>query len=135
MYFSLYARMSLVLVLLLAFAGCQKAIFKDIPVGEAFKLIGSDTTVVLLDVRTADEYKGEAGHLANAVLIPIQEIQGRLSELEKYKSRTIIAYCRAGHRSAKAAEILSGKGFKVLNLEGGITAWSKDKYPVVFETK
>jgi len=97
---------------------------------ETQKLEKKESDVVLLDVRTPEEYNSETGHLKNAVLIPVQELERRVGELEKYKDKTIIAYCRTGRRSGTATEFLMKKGFKVLNMEGGIVKWNEEKLPV-----
>jgi len=98
---------------------------------EAFKLLQSDSNIVVLDVRTPAEFNGETGHLAHALLIPVQELERRVGELQKYKSNLIIVYCRTGHRSANAAEILQKHGYNARNMEGGITRWRTEQLPVV----
>ncbi len=100
---------------------------------EVQALIQKDTSVVLLDVRTEAEYKGEAGHLANAILIPLQILGERLKELEPYRSRTIVAYCRSGRRSLQASALLKENGFTVLNMDGGILKWNSESLPVIKE--
>ena len=96
-------------------------------------LIKSDSSVVLLDVRTPPEFNGETGHLARAHLIPVQELEARVAELSKFKKHTIVVYCRTGHRSTAATEILLKHGFKALNMVGGITRWRAESLPVVVE--
>ena len=106
---------------------------KRVSVQEAREMIIADTNVVVLDVRTEEEYKSETGHLANAILIPAQEIEERISELEPLKERAIIAYCRTGRRSEKAAGLLSEHGFRVYTMDGGIVRWNELHLPVVKE--
>lgn len=89
-----------------------------------------DTTFLLLDVRTPEEYYGETGHLDRSLLIPVQELKARMPELDGYRDKTIIAYCRTGRRSSQAADMLRAEGFSALNLTGGIISWSKRMYPV-----
>jgi rhodanese-related sulfurtransferase len=89
-----------------------------------------DTTLLLLDVRTPQEFKSDTGHLQGAILIPVQELKNRMAELNPYKSKTIIAYCRTGHRSSLATDMLRGEGFTVMNLTGGITLWNEKMLPV-----
>jgi rhodanese-related sulfurtransferase len=96
---------------------------------EAFERSKSEKDILLLDVRTQEEYA--EGHIANSLLIPIQELAGRVDELLPYKDKTIIAYCRTGHRSGKATELLGAKGFTVYNMEGGMIKWTDAKLPVV----
>ena len=106
---------------------------KRLSVDEAREMISDDTNVVVLDVRREEEYKSETGHLANAILIPVQEIEERIGELEPLKEKVIIAYCRTGRRSEKAAGLLGDHGFKVYTMEGGIVRWNELRLPVVKE--
>jgi rhodanese-related sulfurtransferase/rubrerythrin len=74
----------------------------------------------LLDVRQPGEY--EQGHMPGARLMPLGELQARLTELER--ERTYYVYCRSGNRSRSATSLMLGAGFKnVLNIEGGIAAY------------
>jgi rhodanese-related sulfurtransferase len=97
------------------------------------EMIDTDTNTVVLDVRTEREYNSETGHLARAKLIPVQDLESRLAELTPWKSKTIIAYCRTGSRSGRAASFLREHGFSALNMEGGIVRWNQLEYPVVVE--
>lgn len=84
---------------------------------------------LVLDVRTPREFK--AGHLENARLIPVQELQTRLKELSPFKDDDIFIYCATGNRSTVASKILIDNGFqRIINLRGGIRQWSKNQYPV-----
>jgi len=81
----------------------------------------------ILDVRELHEYQicNLGGHL-----IPLGDLSKRASELDS--SREIVAHCRSGKRSAEAVEFLQRAGFrKVLNLKGGILAWSDEVDPSV----
>ena len=98
---------------------------------DTFEMIQKDTTIVLLDVRTPAEFISVTGHLNAALLIPVQELERRVEELNTYKDKTIIAYCRTGSRSGAATAFLRKKGFTVLNMEGGIVKWNEEKLPVV----
>lgn len=98
---------------------------------DALSLAGKDSTVILLDVRTADEFRSETGHLAGALLIPVQELEARVNELAPYRNRTIVVYCRTGHRSTRGTEILQGHGFRAVNMDGGITRWRAEHFPTV----
>ncbi len=105
-----------------------------VTVQETHALMQSDTTLLLLDVRTQQEWSGSSGHLEGAILIPIQELEERLKELDPHKEKTVIAYCRSGNRSGTAARMLKEHGFKVFNMLGGMIEWNADRLPVVRET-
>lgn len=86
---------------------------------------------VLLDVREPNEYTGELGHIPGSRLIPLRDLAQRVSEIEAYKDKPIVAICRAGVRSSTAAAILTGIGFEqVSNLKGGMLDWNDRKFPV-----
>lgn len=106
-----------------------------VSVDEARKIIAEDSTVLILDVRTSEEYSGELGHIDHALLIPVQELETRIGELEVYKGKMILAVCRTGRRSGTATELLTKKGFRVKNVAGGMVKWNVEKLPVVKETK
>jgi len=91
---------------------------------ELRQMLEENSEIVLLDVRTEQEFNGELGHMDGAILIPLQSLENRYHELYESKDKTIIVYCRSGHRSTTASEFLIGKGFKIKNLSGGIKAWN-----------
>ena len=105
--------------------------YKIIRPQDALDKMKSDSTIVLLDVRSREEYNDKLGHLDHSIQIPIDELGGKVGELEKYKDKTIIAYCSHGIRSARAARLLTKRGYTVLSLMGGLTKWNREKYPVV----
>lgn len=78
--------------------------------------------VQLLDVREPEEYA--EGHLPGAINISVNN-EDFVSEVkgEFEKDKPVYVYCRSGRRSLKAAKMLADKGFKVINLEGGILDW------------
>lgn len=65
----------------------------------------------IIDVRTPAEYK--SGHIKGSVNVPLQELAGKLQELNKNKP--IIVCCASGMRSASATSILKQKGFEAYN--------------------
>jgi len=94
---------------------------------QAASMIKDKKDLQLIDVRTAAEYAD--GHLANAKLIPVQELPQRLAEIDK--SKPVLLYCRSGHRSGNALKILQDKGYKdAKHIEGGIGAWQAAGLPV-----
>lgn len=82
--------------------------------------------LIILDVRTADEFAGKAdpdfGSLKGAINIPVQMLESRIAELNAYKEKDILVYCSHSHRSPRATYILSQNGFtKATNLLGGMS--------------
>jgi rhodanese-related sulfurtransferase len=102
--------------------------YREVTSREAAELIKNEEPIIL-DVRTPNEYK--QGHLHNAVLIPVQELQRRYRELGAHKDREILIYCATGNRSTVASKILIDNGFKhIVDMQGGIYDWSKLNFPV-----
>ena len=86
--------------------------------------------IVLVDVREPTAFS--AGHLLNAKNIPLASLKTRVNELEKYKTRHVVAICASGVQSAKAASLLKGAGFsEAYSLEGGVEGWRAQGLPLV----
>lgn len=81
----------------------------------------------LLDVREQDEW--DAGHVEGAQHIPLGELGARLAEVPR--DRVVVAVCRSGSRSDRAAKGLRQSGFQAENLDGGVTAWKRAGLPLV----
>ncbi len=95
---------------------------------DAYKFI-EDTSVSVLDVRTIEEYK--ISHIKNAVVIPVQELEKRISEIDHLKNKKVLVYCRSGNRSKKALQILQQNGFiQLYHLEKGIKLWMQEGFRV-----
>jgi len=96
---------------------------------QATRLINQGQTVIV-DVREPGVFAG--GHLRDAKNIPLKELPNRLSELEKFKSKAVIAVCQAGIQSAKAAAQLKKAGFEqAASLNGGLTEWQAQGLPLI----
>lgn len=91
---------------------------------EAAKLLREKQGVVVLDVRTPEEFK--AGHLSGATNINFNapDFADQLKKLDQKKA--YLVYCRSGRRSGRARDLMAEQGFsRLFNLEGGINAWTK----------
>jgi len=100
--------------------------FKNIQPEEICHYIASHPHAVLLDVRTKMEFEGKAnpdfGTLKNAINLPVQELEAKMADLNKYKKKEIIVYCSHSHRSPMASYMLTQHGFKnVTNMLGGMS--------------
>jgi rhodanese-related sulfurtransferase len=85
------------------------------------------TTIV--DVRDAAEFAN--GHLRDAKNIPLADLAGRIGELDKSKTRTVVLVCQGGARADKAVRQLAAAGFDdVVSLDGGLTAWQAAGLPI-----
>jgi rhodanese-related sulfurtransferase len=100
----------------------------------------ADSNTVFLDVRTIEEFKGTApdkfGAIKNAVNIPVQELEKRKTELDKFKDKNIVVYCSHAHRSAIASYQLTQNGFtRVNNMLGGMSVWKEKMKTSLCNTK
>jgi len=101
---------------------------KDVSVDDVSGMLKEKNKYFLLDVRTQEEYN--AGFIENSILIPVSELESRLSEIPADKP--VIVYCASGNRSSQAAQILVKNNFNpVYNMLGGTTEWSKKGYSLV----
>lgn len=84
---------------------------------------------VVVDVCEPKEFS--AGHIPNAINLPLSALKDRLRDLEKHKSKPIIVSCRSGNRSMKGAVMLRKHGFPVVyTLAGGLQSWERENLPV-----
>ena len=102
---------------------------KNITIDEAVKLVTSNTNVVVLDVRTPDEFR--SGHIKGATNINFndKDFAKRVAALDKDK--TYIIHCAAGGRSGRACSQIKTMDFKnMLHMNQGLSAWEKAGKPV-----
>ena len=113
----------LVLISITACSSNEKQGFQSVTVQEFANIISDTTTVILVDVRTAEEYG--SGHIENALNIDVKQDDFEETAIKTLpKNKTIAVYCRSGRRSKKAAEILSPNGYNVIELDSGYTGWT-----------
>jgi rhodanese-related sulfurtransferase len=110
----------ILLVAILTACGISSEGYRNVSTEEAKQLI-DNKEVVVLDVRTPEEY--QAGHIPNAILIPLQELENKLNDLDKEEPYLVV--CRSGNRSAQASEILTNNSFtNIYNMTGGMNSWT-----------
>ena len=96
---------------------------KNITAAQTKEALGSDKSIILLDVRTKDEYN--QAHIPGSILIPLDELESSAASKLQDKGAAIIVYCRSGARSANASNILVRLGYtNVSNMLGGISGWT-----------
>lgn len=100
----------------------------EINVARLKTMLDQNENFFLLDVRTPQEF-AQDGRIAQATLIPLQELEQRLNELPTDKP--IVCICRSGNRSAAACDLLRSRGFETVNVAGGMRAWKAAGYPAV----
>src|SRR5947209_6239923 len=102
---------------------------EEITAAELKQRLDRGDDLQIIDVREPHEY--EIAKLEQAKLIPLGQVVGRMNEIDP--ARETVVHCKGGVRSAKAIEALERAGFagRLVNLRGGITAWSNDVDPSV----
>jgi uncharacterized membrane protein YdjX (TVP38/TMEM64 family)/rhodanese-related sulfurtransferase len=93
--------------------------------------LDTDKDLLVLDVRTAEDFIGEQGHIEEAVNIPVEELQQRMDEIGNYLEQPVAIVCRTDKKSAKAALLLTEEGFADVHIvRGGMTKWIEAGLPV-----
>ena len=107
--------LSLFIISTLLFSSCSNRGYKDINLKNAIKTINNSTNLIMLDVRTAEEYS--TGNIPNSINIDVlsPDFKSKIELLDKNKE--YLVYCRSGNRSAIASSIMATNGFiKIYNL-------------------
>lgn len=90
--------------------------------------------ILLVDVRSTDDFIGEQGHIKTALNIPLEELTSRLHELSDYTEKPLALICRTDRRSAKASQILARNGYADVHIvKQGMTDWNLKGYPIETE--
>ncbi len=113
-----------------AAAGCtlDEIPYGAVTVAEAQALIDTNPELVIVDVRTPEEFAD--GHIEGAILLPVSELADRLDELAPEDE--LLIYCRTKNSSTTAMTILTANGFtQQFHMHEGITGWVAAGYPTV----
>lgn len=102
---------------------------QEITATELKKRLDAGEDIQIIDVRQPDEFA--FAKIEGTKLIPLGEILSRMNEIDP--NRETVIHCKMGGRSARAIESLQNAGFKgnLINLKGGITAWSNEVDPKI----
>jgi rhodanese-related sulfurtransferase len=96
---------------------------------QAVMLINRQDAVVV-DIREKKDF--EAGHIVDAINIPLAKLDQRLTELKKHKEKPVIVVCKLGQHSGEAAKKLQEAGhIEVFKLAGGVTEWKAQSLPLI----
>jgi rhodanese-related sulfurtransferase len=100
----------------------------EITIEQLVQKMKTDSSTVILDVRTESELNGPLSRIEGIIHIPLQELHKRLDELSELKGKDINVICHSGRRSKVAASILNTKNFKAKNVIGGMAEYRKKGY-------
>jgi len=97
----------------------------EVNVEDAYQM--RENGAFVLDVRELSEW--EDGHIPDATLIPLGELESRMNEIPT--DQEVLIVCRSGNRSAQARDILKDAGFtNVTSMAGGMNQWVAKSYEV-----
>lgn len=116
------------IVYLIASAGgssSSNGLANEVSTDEAYKMYQQSSTFTV-DVRTQEEW--DEYHAPNTTLIPLDQLQNRLSEVPKDKE--ILVVCRSGNRSQQGRDILLSSGYNATSMAGGLKEWYAKGYPI-----
>lgn len=106
--------------------------YAEVSPNVAGEMITDTTQVVVIDVRSADAYRGPAGHIAGALSVPFDTIEKQLPELLPYQNQTVLVYGETSTDGALASKLLSVAGFRnVVHIDGGLEGWIARGYRTV----
>lgn len=94
---------------------------RNISQREAKERLSADKNIILLDVRTPEEYREV--HIPNSISLPLGELKSGITKAVKNKDAEIIVYCLSGMRAAQACSQLASMGYTNVSNMGGIQSW------------
>lgn len=95
--------------------------YSKISQSEAKDKLTADSNILLLDVRTPQEYREV--HIPRSVSLPLDRLQAGIARVAKAKDAEIIVYCLSGARADRACQELSAMGYTNVSTMGGINTW------------
>ena len=132
-------RKSWVLIAVLLIASCEtigisrnEGGYSEVSATVANEMIIDTNQVVVLDIRSADAYRGPQGHIAGALSAPFDRIERQLPELLPSQNQTVLVYGETSTDGALGAKLLTVAGFRnVVHVVGGLRSWIERGYRTV----
>jgi rhodanese-related sulfurtransferase len=132
----------LLLLLLPLLVGCspfrrtpKRPPFRKLRPAVAYEMIRDNPDMLILDLRSSQEYNGETGHIRRARNIPLARLPFRLLEIGPFRDETLLVYCGPGDCGPQGMEILKASGFEdAVLMDGGIDAWIREGFKTVLPT-
>jgi len=105
------------------FKGWIVSDFENVSPQEAYELLENDKNISIIDVCSLKEFTKD--HIRGAIHVPMDKVVSK-----KLEDKKLLVYSERGERSVEASRILSQRGFKVFQLEGGVVFWIRAGYKV-----
>lgn len=99
----------------------KKKTVANISPREVMERLNTNTEILLLDVRTPEEYA--QAHIPHSISLPLNQLKSGISKIVEDKSAEIIVYCLSGMRAAQACSQLTSMGYSNVRNLGGIQSW------------
>lgn len=106
-------------------------ICSEIDVAELKRKLDGGAAMMIVDVRTGDEFAGEKGHIPGALNVPYADMPAVLESIARAKNTPIAVNCGSAGRSERAARLMAEAGFRQVSvIRGGLAAWREAGYPI-----
>lgn len=108
-----------------SFRNRERPPFRKITPPVAFEVLRDNPDILVVDLRTRQEFLGETGHIYSARNIPLERLPERMLEIAPFRNDTFLVYCREGDSCGEEGmAILVSSGFEnAILIEGGIDGW------------
>jgi rhodanese-related sulfurtransferase len=131
--------LALLLLGLLLLTGCrmfrrrERPPFRKISPPVAFEVLRDSPDVLVLDLRSRQEFLGDTGHIYRARNIPLERLSERLLEIAPFRDDTFLVYCRSNDTCGEEGmAILVSSGFEnAILIDGGIDGWIRSGFRTV----
>ena len=117
--------------------GGERLPYQKVDPAVAFAVMVDSPGVLILDLRTPEEFQGQTGHIRNARNFPVESLPRRLYELSSYREETMIVYCREDPAcGAQGMAVLVASGFDdAMLIDGGIDRWIREGFKTVLSVE
>jgi rhodanese-related sulfurtransferase len=140
-------RIALLLLLALACGGCSlfhrrsgprrpRPLYKKLNPPVAYEMMRDSPQMAVIDLRSAQQFNGQTGHIREAKNIPVSRLPYRLLEILPFREDTVFIYCDTEACTEQGAKILAASGFEsIVGMAGGIDQWIRDGFKTVLPAR
>jgi rhodanese-related sulfurtransferase len=127
-------------IALLAFPGCgmlrrraaNRPPYVKVSAPIIYEIVRDNPSILILDLRSPNEFNGDTGHLFRAHNIPLTKLPERLMEISVFRNDTFVVYCDTPRCAEEGMSILISSGFEdAILMDGGIDQWIRKGFPTV----
>ena len=133
---------AVLLLLCVLLAGCNlfrrgnRPAYRKLAPPIAYEMIRDNPEMLILDMRSPEEFLGDTGHLRRARNIPLDRLPFRMLELSGFREDTFLVYCDDSDCGERAMNLLVSSGFEnPILMEGGIEDWIREGFRTVLPSR